>query len=258
MTAHEVLWEAQDAIGRYWKEELPPTQTRLLGLARDALDFLSVSGQRHRFHDYRQRRASSAPQAGAPHEESVTQSTGALLMQAEGFFTNLLSEARTPDEAEQLQAIVDALHFITATGQQASLEEYLEHLDAGSPPYVVAAFNTEAEAEAWLMSHLSPPDFAHIIVAGEYRTVHYDPENNLRSLPNDHALEYYLAELQREEPPTAVAAFDTREDADAWLKAQPTPARRAWVLVGGKFYLAAYYANIHHRALFPLSRGSSP
>ncbi len=52
---------------------------------------------------------------------------------------------------------------------------------------------------------------------------------------------------------TLVASFETREEADAWWRAQAEPARRAWVRVGGELHLAVYYPNIHHRALYPLS-----
>ncbi|SEL50793.1 hypothetical protein SAMN05444354_106253 [Stigmatella aurantiaca] len=34
----------------------------------------------------------------------------------------------------------------------------------------------------------------------------------------------------------------------------PEPATHAWVSIAGELYLAAYYPNIGHRALYPLSR----
>lgn len=242
MTAYEELWEAQRVIGKIWKPDQTPEQALILSLARDVLDFISATGQRHRFRGYRQR---SSP--GAAHELE------GLLQRAEHFFMRLMGAPQPTDEIELIRVIVDALHFVAATGQLAGLEEYVKHLEAGAPPYVVASFGSQEDAEAWLENHPDPPDFAHIIVAGEYRSVSYDRQGNIRKLPNDHAIEYYLAELQKEEPPVAQASFATLEEAEAWLKAQPQPARRMWVSVGGKFYLAAYYPNINHRALFPLS-----
>jgi hypothetical protein len=242
MTAPEELWEAQRIIGKLWKQYQTPEQTLVLGFARDALDFISDTGQRHRFRDYRLH-----PSPGVTHD------SGGLWQQAERFFMAKLVVASPPDTAELIRVIVDALHFIATTGQLATLGEYIKHLEAGAPPYVVAAFSSREEAETWLMNHPDPPDFAHIIVSGEYRSVSYDRENNIRKLPNDHAIEYYLAELQREGPPVSQASFATREEAEAWLKAQPQPAKRMWVSIGGEPYLAAYYPNISHRALFPLA-----
>ena len=72
-------------------------------------------------------------------------------------------------------------------------------------------------------------------------------------LPRIRDLEYHLAELKQKEPPVATASFATREEAEDWLKAQPEPARRAWVSIAGEFYLAVYHPNIKHRALYPLS-----
>ncbi len=245
MTASEPLWEAQRVIEKSWRQEQPPEEARVLGLARDALNFLSTTGQRYRFRDYRQQRSSSQPHDGAE--------ANGILWQAELFFRRLLDTPPPPDERELIRVIIDALRFIAATGQMASLEEYIQQLEEGAPPYVVAAFGSQEEAEVWLENHSEPPDFAHILVAGEYRTVFHDRQSNVRKLPHDNVLEYYLAELREVEPPVPVASFATREEAEAWLRAQPEPAARAWITVGGELYLAAHYPNIHHGELFPLA-----
>ncbi|MFL5351573.1 hypothetical protein [Archangium sp.] len=169
------------------------------------------------------------------------------------FFEKLRDEPESGEEVAQSQAILDAIHYIESTGQQGALAVFQEHVEANAPPYVVAAFDTREAAEAWLASHPHPPDPANVLIANEYHDVVYDRETNIRRLPRNRALKWYLAELQEKESPVAVASFETREAADAWWRAQPESARRAWVRVGGQPYLAAYYLNIHHRALFPLS-----
>lgn len=242
MTAYEKLWEAQRIIGKHWRQDQTQEQALILGLARDALEFISSTGQRYRFLDYRHH-----PSSG------TAQDPEGLLQRTERFFTGMLEAPQPPDEAELIRVIIDALHFIAATGQLERLTEYIRHLDAGAPPYVVAAFDSLEEAEGWLMNHPDPPDFAQVIVADEYRSVYHERQRNIRKLRNDNAIEYYLAELQKEEPPVSQVSFSTREEAEAWLRAQPEPARRAWVSVGGELYLAAYYPHINHRALFPLS-----
>lgn len=244
MTTPEELWEAQRLIEKHWKPDQSPEETRLLGLARDALDFLSSTGQRHRFRDHR-KSASSKPYEGSKSE--------GILREVEDYFRELLNTPRTLEEKELLQVVIDALQFIDGTGQTERLEDYVQHLEAGAPPYVVGAFDSLKEAEAWLMNHPDPPDFAHILVAGEYRSVFHDRERNIRKLPNDNALEYYLAELREAEPHVPIASFARREEAEAWLWQQTKLTRRAWVSIGGNLYLAAHYPHINHRALFPLS-----
>ncbi|MDC0710058.1 hypothetical protein POL68_16400 [Stigmatella sp. ncwal1] len=246
MIAKEELWEAQRLIEQSWRQEQAPEEARILGFARDALAFLSTTGQRHRFRDHRQQDSSARPPNGS--------ATEGVLQQAERFFMKLLETSQAPEERELLQVVIDALQFIAMTGQLTSLEDYTQHLEEGAPPYVVASFGALQEAEAWLMNHPSPPDFAHVIIEGEYRSVFHDRERNIRKLPDDNASQYYLAELRQAVPPVPVASFDTREAAEAWLWTPPEMSKRMWwILVGGELHLAAYYPNINHRALFPLA-----
>jgi hypothetical protein len=117
----------------------------------------------------------------------------------------------------------------------------------------VASFETLREAEAWLQSHPHPPDPARILIGDRSHDVVHDRETNIRRLPRNRDLHDYLAELKQVEPPVAIASFPTREEAVAWLWEQPEPATHAWVSIAGELYLAAYYPNIGHRALYPLS-----
>lgn len=159
---------------------------------------------------------------------------------------------QSPEEQRLLDFTFDALLFIGATGQTRVIEDYRKQLDSNHPPYVVASFDTRKEAEAWLERHPCPPHMAHILIADADHVVVYDSESNIRRMQATPRLESYLGRLRRAEPPRATASFNTREEADAWLKAQATPARRAWVEIAGEPYLAAYYPHLDHRALFPL------
>lgn len=265
MTGHVFLLDLQEVIGKQWSEDQSPEQARILGLARDALFFVSATGQRYRFEDFRKGLESSArpPAESSPSSRRAPDTVDPSqherenleerLRGTEGFFSKLRDEADSERDRELIQIILDTLRFISSTGQHKAFGEYLEHLEAGAPPYVIASFETREEAETWLRNHPNPPDFANVLIANKYHDVLYDRERGTRRLPHNRELEYYLAELKQEKPPRAVASFASREEAEAWLKAQPEPARWAWVSIGGEFYLAAYHPNIRHRALYPLS-----
>ncbi len=235
---------AQKVIGTLWKEEQSPEQARILGLARDALDFISATGQRYSLEDFR---TSDVP--AQPREALRLQPLEDLLRRAEAFFVALSDdESGSPKERELIQVIIDTLRFIAATRQHEAFDEFRKHLESGAPPFVVASFDTREEAEAWLRNHPNPPDFAQILIAGTYHDVIYERETNLRRLTSNRTLRHYLTGLEPGEPS---ASFATLEEADAWLKAQPEPARLTWVLVGGAPYLAVYHSNINGRVLYP-------
>ncbi|HEX5746291.1 MAG TPA: hypothetical protein VFZ09_08605 [Archangium sp.] len=246
MTILDTLNEAQGLVGRYWKEEQSPEQARILGCARDVLIFISATGQPYRFEDYRERL-----QAGNPSRLAAT--TEELVRRAADFFEQLRGESQSERERALALVIIDALHFIDSTGQLDDFKRYSRELDSNEPPRVVASFDTREQAEAWLRNHPSPPHCASILIAGRYHTVAYDRETNGRYLPPSRELEYYLASLEQDSPPAAVASFDTLQEAEAWLSAQPAPPRRAWVRISGEVYLAVYHPNVNHRALYPLS-----
>ncbi|QRK13514.1 hypothetical protein JQX13_08480 [Archangium violaceum] len=249
------LYDTQEAIGKQWSEHPSPEQRQLLALARDALLFVYATGQPYRFGDFHKGLESVAhPPPGTfeqPRNEFASLEEG--LNSTRAFLTKLRDEANSAKEKEVLQVILDILRFISSTGQHGAFSEYLEHLAADAPPYAIASFDTKEAAEAWLKRQPIPPDSANVLIADTYHYVIHDERTGKIRLPRIRDLEYYLAELKQEEPPVATASFATREEAEAWLKAQPKPARRAWVSISGEFYLAVYHPNINHRALYPLS-----
>ncbi|WP_224372629.1 hypothetical protein, partial [Hyalangium versicolor] len=50
-------------------------------------------------------------------------------------------------------------------------------------------------------------------------------------------------------PPLVIAAFNTREEADAWMRDHPDPPHHANILISGEYFLTAYAADANHRAL---------
>jgi hypothetical protein len=253
MTSLADLAEAHPVIGRRWSQEQSPEQARILGLARDALDFIFATGQRYAFEDF-----FTGPDARCPPPRGGHSELRERMDRTRRFFEKVRDEPESAEEVAQSQAILDAIRYIDSTGQQDAFTDFLEHVEANAPPYVVASFDKREDAEAWLASHPNPPDPADVLIADEYHDIFYRREANMRRFLHNRDLEWYLAELKQKERPVAAVSFETREEAEAWLKAQARPARRAWVQVGGELYIAAYFPNIHHRALFPLSRAHDP
>lgn len=249
MKVQTILWHPQEVIGKRWREDQSLEQARVLGLARDALRFISATGQDYPFEDFRQGHLSLSLEQPRDDFPALKE----RLSKTEAFFTQLLDEPDAVGEEKLIQVILDTLRFISATGQYEAFSRYLEHLEAGGPPHVVAAFNTKQEAQTWLDHHPAPPRFSSVLIGNDYHAVMYDRETNFRRLPVADSIRYYLADLLEKGAPVATASFATYEEADAWLKAQPHPARRAWVTIASEFYLAAYHPNFNHRALYPLS-----
>ncbi|MFL5351806.1 MAG: hypothetical protein ACJ8AN_04110 [Archangium sp.] len=237
-----------------WNADQSPEQARILELARDALRFVSATGQRYRFEDFCKSLGSSAPPRIPGTLEPSQDPLEERLRRTADFFTKARDEeADSAKEKELIQVVLDTLRFIASTGQHRAFGEYLEHLEANAPPYAIASFDTRDAAEAWLGNHPNPPTSANVLIANDYHDVFYDRETNFRRLHRNRDLEYYLGELAHEEPFAATESFASREEAETWLRAQPEPARWTWVSISGEPYLAVYHPNIGHRALYPLS-----
>jgi hypothetical protein len=241
------LADAQEFIGIRWSSGPAPDEERTLELARDILDFIFATGQRYRFEEF-----SHQHQEGVEPPPELT-GLGLRLRSAERFFERLVQPSTAAGEAARIHAILEATRFVAATRQYEALDAYLKHVESHGPPFVVASFETPDAAEAWLHGHPNPPDPARILIGDRSHDVVHDRETNIRRLPRNRDIHGYLAELKQVEPPVAIASFATREEAAAWLWKQPEPATHAWVSIAGEVHLAAYYPNIGHRALYPLS-----
>ena len=167
-------------------------------------------------------------------------------------------DTQSPEEKESFRLAIDALWFVWTNGQADEFADYRKDTEADAPARVVAAFNTREEAEAWLSANPKPPNSAYVLIADEYHLVMCSRERGLRALAPHPTLEFHLDELMRDGLPPAVAAFHTREEAKAWLASQAAPPAEAVIQIGGEHFLAVYYRNINHRALFPFSRVNRP
>lgn len=96
MTHLSDLANAQPLIGRYWNQNPPPEQARILSLARDALDFIFATGQRYPFegHTRQPDYHGPPPQVGSP-ELNV------LMDEARRFFEHLRDAPESGEEVAQ-------------------------------------------------------------------------------------------------------------------------------------------------------------
>ena len=69
----------------------------------------------------------------------------------------LRANTSSPEERELLAAAIDAVLFITSTGQRYAFADYLQQRTSEDPPPVAASFPTRDEADAWLNNHPAPP-----------------------------------------------------------------------------------------------------
>jgi hypothetical protein len=245
-----LLTAPQSVIGRQWSMDSSPERRRILGLARDALLFAMVTGQEKRFENFRK---SIEPGSLPRTPRGDPANLGERLNQTHEFFSKLLAEPEFPEDTSLIQVILDVLHFVASPDQYGVFAEYLAHVESGAPPYVLAAFDTKEEAEAWFRKDLNPDLIGGVLIANQYYYPLYNPyADRLRLRPNN-VIGYHLAELKKEHPPHAVASFGSLQEAEAWWQSQPPTVRWAWVSIAGEFYVAAYYSYLHHRALFPLS-----
>jgi hypothetical protein len=165
----------------------------------------------------------------------------------------LREEAPSSEEKERLLMAVDALKFISTTGQLYEFEDYRKSLDNKAPPLVIAHFDTREEAEAWLRDHPKPPHNANVLVAGQYHTVVYSRERNRRYLPPSPVIEFYIEDMISDGVPAPVASFNTREEATAWLNSQPEPPQGVFIAIAGEHYLTAFHHKLNLRAIYPIS-----
>lgn len=175
---------------------------------------------------------------------------------------DLLGRIRTgtssTEDQELLAIAIDAMLFITSTGQRYAFIDYLKQSDSEALPPVEASFDTRDEAEAWLKNHPEPPDGVHVLVADEYHHVIYSREKSLRRLIRAPILEHHLESVTNKGLLAPVAVFNTREEASAWLEHQAGSPPQAVIQIEGQSYLAVYHRSARHLALYPVSSAEQP
>ena len=175
------------------------------------------------------------------------------LIEAQELLGKSRENTQSPKEKELFLLAIDALWFIWRDGQTGDFEGYRSDVQSKAPTRVIAAFKTREEAEVWLRANPHPPDLAYVLIADENHVIMSSRDHKRYSLVPHPDLEYHLEEMTRDGLPPAATTFETRDEADAWFNSQTDPPAETVIQIGGQHYLAVYYRNIHHRALFPFS-----
>ena len=175
------------------------------------------------------------------------------MLEAQDLLGKSREHAQSPEEKELFLLAIDALWFVWRNGQSHEFERYRGDDESNAPPWVIASFNTRDEAEVWVRERPKSPDLALVLIADEYHVVLSSRDEQRRALVPDLAIAIHIEEMTRNGLPPVVATFNTRDEAEAWWGGQAEPPPQAVIQIGSERYLAAFYKNIHHRALFPFS-----
>lgn len=215
-------------------------EREFLEVAGGASAFLSVTGQCYRFEDFRE---STRP----GHVQSLE------FAHVTRWLERKEAQASSSEEEKALRTAADALAFIDASGQHEDLKDYLAFWRSNTLPPVIAVFKTREEADAWLEGQAVPPYMARVLIGDEYHAVLATRENrDLPFVPIPVVAEFIESHSRAGLPPV-VAAFDTREQAEAWFAQVPQPPRHTFLTINGEHHVAAYWKNVSHRALYPFT-----
>ncbi|HEX8702071.1 MAG TPA: hypothetical protein VF815_24790 [Myxococcaceae bacterium] len=240
MTSANSLGDAVLLLLKYLQSSHSPEEKRCLEVAGGASAFLSVTGQLYRFEDFR---------AGMMPSRARSMAFADVIRCLE----RKEAQASSAGEKETLRVAIDALAFIEASGQQEELNDYLAYWRSSTLPPVIAVFKTREEADTWLESQSDPPYMARVLISDEYYTVLATRESrDLPFVPMPVVAEF-IELHSRNGPPPVVASFSTHEHAEAWFASMPAPPRHTFLKIQGEHYVAAYWKNLNHRALYPFT-----
>jgi hypothetical protein len=213
---------------------------KCLEVAGGASAFLSATGQLYRFEDFQ-------ASIKAPHAQSLAFADVIRCLERKA------AQASSTGEKETLRAAIDALAFIDTSKQHEELNDYLAYWRSSTLPPVIAVFKTREEADTWLEEQSDPPYMARVLIGNEYHTVLATRESrDLPFVPMPVVAEF-IELHSRNGPPPAVASFSTHEQAEEWFASMPAPPRHTFLTIQGEHYVAAYWKNLNHRALYPFT-----
>jgi hypothetical protein len=207
-------------------------------------DFIMATGQVYLFEDYLAGVApTSRPRVSTAlgaRQDTTSQRVMALLLKA-------FDETPEPEQKQSVSLLIHQVNFIADTGQLEACEDYINNrLDYA--PLAIAHFTTREEAEIWLKGLEEPPSPSDILIGDEYYTTVYSREDDVRFMHRDYTIEPYIEELAAEGIPPTAPGFETRAEAEEWLKNHPA-SPFDFVSIAGEHYLAVHHKRLNRHTL---------
>ncbi len=216
---------------------------------REYISFIHERGQVYRFEDYLGEHTPTPPSresaAFRARRDTVSREAMALLLKT-------LDGVSASEEKQLVRVLISLLDYVADSGQEDAFELFLNK--RGEPPPVTASFSSLDQAKEWLMTLPEPPHRAHVLIGDEYYEAWYSREDEVRNISREYLIEPLLEGLTRRGAPPVVASFDTREEAEVWLRKQPA-SPMFFVSIAGESHLAAYHEKLNRHSLHSLARG---
>ena len=240
MSSDNPLGDAMMRLLEYLRNSHSSEERKLLQVASGAVAFLSNTGQLYRFEDFRK---------GLQPGQVRSLSFADVIR----YLEKRRAQVQSAEDKETLGAASEALVFIEYSGQHEGLEDYLDYWRSSTLPPVIATFETLEQANTWLEHQPDPPYKARVLIGNEYHAVLATREDREWPLVPIPVVGQFIEDQLEKGLPPVVAAFDTHEQAEAWLAAFPEPPRHAFISIGGKHHVAACWKNVNHRAIYPFT-----
>ena len=244
MSIHDTLNSASRFAASCWRAaglEGRKKEQRIWAQMSVYRDFLGATGQAYLFEDYLKGvTPTPRPEVSAAlkaSQNATTQRAMALLLSAFD---------ETP-EKQPASVLIHLLNFIADTGQLDDCEDYVNNR-LEYAPVAIAHFTTRDEAETWLMGPAEPPSPADILIGDDYYTAVYSREGNVRSMYRDYIIEPYVEDLAARGIPPTSPSFETRTEAEEWLKNHPA-SPFGFVSIAGEHYLAVHHKRLNRHTL---------
>ena len=166
-----------------------------------------------------------------------------LLTASEALVADQWQKLQPPGDSRTYRLLKEAGFFIWRTGQLYRFEDYLARSLADRAVDVRTSWrgeNGEEASEAWqTLSRIR--DTLRSAEKKKLIQVAMDQLEFIASTGQCEEFHDYLKTFYRN-PPPIIARFDTRDEAEAWLRNLPEPPSSAYVLVGND-YLEVFYSR---------------
>jgi hypothetical protein len=245
VSIHDTLNSASRFAASYWRAtglEGRKEEQRLWAQLQVYRDFLGATGQAYRFEDYLEQIAPTP----RPHVSTALKARQDVVTTQRVMAILLRAFDETP-EKQAASVLIHLLNFIADTGQLDACEDYVNNR-LEYAPVAIAHFTTREEAEAWLKGLEEPPSPADILIGDEYHTAVYYREDDVRFMHRDYIIEPYIEELAAEGIPPTAPGFETRAEAEEWLKNHPA-SPFDFVSIAGEHYLAVHHKRLNRHTL---------